>query len=465
MTPQELKYSVLGQAFTGKLCEQTYSLDFGNVKTVSLQESPFDIPETWLWSTLGLCCEMYTGNSISESVKATKYVGLKTGYDYIATKDVSFSQQIYYDNGVKIPIDEGFKVAHKDAVLMCIEGGSAGRKIGILDRDVCFGNKLCSFHVRGLNNKYLFYYLQSWLFKELFSGNMTGIIGGVSIKKLKEIVIPIAPLSEQNHIVTKLEEILPLIDRYEAAWNKLEEFNKRFPGDMQKSILQLASQGKLVEQRPEEGTGKELFQQIQTEKKDLIKAGRIKKEKPLPEITEDEIPFEIPESWKWVRLYSVSHKITDGTHKTPKYVLEGVKFVSAKNLYSGKMCFDDCKYITEQEHEELYKRCNPQNGDLVISKSGSIGTVDVIEVNFEFSMFESLALVKFNQELMHPWYLKYAVQYACYHLDDENVRGVAVKHLPIASINSLLIPLPPLAEQKRIVAKLEGILPLCDRLK
>lgn len=465
MTPQELKYSIFGDAFTGKLCEHIEAKDFGGVKTIEMSETPFDIPETWVWSTLGLCCEMYTGNSISETVKAAKYTGLEAGYDYIATKDVTFGQKICYNNGVKIPYKEGFKVAYKDAVLMCIEGGSAGRKIGILDRDVCFGNKLCSFHVRGIDNKYLFYYLQSWLFKELFSGNMTGIIGGVSIKKLKEIIIPVAPLAEQKRIIAKIEELLPLIDRYEKSWSRLEDFNKRFPVDMQKSILQMAIQGKLVEQCSEEGSGEELFQQIQVEKQRLVKAGKIKKEKPLPEIAEDEIPFDIPGNWKWARLYNITHKITDGTHKTPRYALEGVKFVSAKDLYSGTLCFDNCKYITEAEHVELYKRCNPESGDLVISKSGSIGTVDVIEVDFEFSMFESLALVKFNQSLMDPWYLKYAVQYACYHLNEETVRGVAVKHLPITSINSLLVPIPPLAEQKRIVAKLEEILPLCERLK
>ena len=265
MTPQELKYSIFGDAFTGKLCEHIETKDFGEIKTIELLDTPFDIPETWVWSTIGLCCEMYTGNSISETVKAAKYAGLEAGYDYIATKDVTFDQEICYDNGVRIPYTEGFKVAYKDAVLMCIEGGSAGRKIGILDRDVCFGNKLCSFHVHGIDNKYLYYYLQSWLFKELFSGNMTGIIGGVSIKKLKEIFIPVAPLNEQKRIVEKIEELLPYIDRYEQAWSKLEDFTKRFPVDLQKSILQMAIQGKLVPQLPEEGTGEELFQQIQAE--------------------------------------------------------------------------------------------------------------------------------------------------------------------------------------------------------
>ena len=101
------------------------------------------------------------------------------------------------------------------------------------------------------------------------------------------------PLAEQKRIVTKIKDLLPLIDRFEKAWSRLEEFNKRFPDDMQKSILQMAIQGKLVEQRPEEGTGEELYQQIQAEKQKLIKEGKIKKEKPLPEITEEEKPFDM----------------------------------------------------------------------------------------------------------------------------------------------------------------------------
>ena len=116
------------------------------------------------------------------------------------------------------------------------------------------------------------------------------------------MLIPLPPLAEQKRIVAKIEELLPYLDRYEKAWNRLEDFNRRFPADMQKSILQMAIQGKLVEQRPEEGTGEELYRQIQAEKQALIKAGKIKKEKPLPEIAEDEVPFEIPEGWKWVRL-------------------------------------------------------------------------------------------------------------------------------------------------------------------
>lgn len=463
MTPQELKYSILGDAFTGKLSEQIISNDFGGIKTIELLETPFDIPETWVWSTLGLCCEMYTGNSISETVKAAKYTGLKTGYDYIATKDVTFNQEICYDNGVRIPRDEGFKVAYKDAVLMCIEGGSAGRKIGILDRNVCFGNKLCSFHVRGLDNKYLFYYLQSWLFKELFSGNMTGIIGGVSIKKLKEITIPIAPLAEQKRIVAKIEELLPYIDRYEKAWSRLEDFNKRFPVDMQKSILQMAIQGKLVPQVPEEGTGEELFLQIQAEKQALIKAGKIKKEKPLPEISEDEIPFDIPESWKWVRFSDVLD-VRDGTHDTPKYVTSGIPLVTSKNLVDGKIDFDTTKLISQEDAQAINLRSAVDDGDILFAMIGTIGNPVLVKKDREFCI-KNMALFKaINKDLFDMKYLLLFLQNE-QHVMKKKASGGVQSFVSLKFLRNYLLPLPPLAEQKRIVAKLEEILPMCERLK
>lgn len=137
----------------------------------------------------------------------------------------------------------------------------------------------------------------------------------VGTDTMVNLLIPLPPLAEQKRIVAKIEELLPLIDRYEKAWSRLEEFNKRFPDDMQKSILQMAIQGKLVEQQSEEGTGEELYRQIQAEKKKLIKEGKIKKEKPLPEIAEEEKPFDLPDSWKWVRLGSITNGIFAGGDK------------------------------------------------------------------------------------------------------------------------------------------------------
>lgn len=186
------------------------------------------------------------------------------------------------------------------------------------------------------------------------------------------MIVPLPPLAEQQRIVEKMNSLVPYVQRFEQAWNKLEAFNKRFPGDMQKSLLQMAIQGKLVEQRPEEGTGEELYQQIQAEKKRLIAEGKIKREKPLPEITEDEIPFEIPEGWKWCRLLDLCSLIGDIDHNMPKSVDKnhGVLFLSAKDLLDdGSINYtDNVKYISNEDYDRLSRKVKPQLGDIVYSQ-------------------------------------------------------------------------------------------------
>lgn len=469
MTPQELKYSILHLAFQGRLAEQIEGDYQSNTFGFDIADPPFEIPETWKWEALGNCCEMYTGNSISESEKNAKYTGLAVGYDYIATKDITFEQAIEYDNGVRIPFESTFKRAYKGSILMCIEGGSAGRKIGILDRDVCFGNKLCMFQANKVLNTFLFYYLQSAEFKKSFAGNMTGIIGGVSIKKLKEILMPIPPLAEQKCIVCKIEELLPYIERYEQAWSKLEDFNKRFPTDMQKSILQTAIQGKLVEQRSDEGTGEELYQQIQAEKQRLIKAGTIKKEKPLPEITEGEKPFDIPESWKWVHFSELMNAMSTGPfgsmlHKSD-YVTDGTPLVNPANIVNGKIVPSDKMMVSTDTINRL-KSYVLHTGMIVMGRRGEMGRCAVV------TDFEDGWLCGTGSFFMGPSTLLsvdfistfFATPYAKTYLSGESI-GTTMNNLNHTILSKMPVPLPPLAEQKRIVAKLEKILPLCEKLK
>ena len=175
-------------------------------------EIPFEIPQSWSWVRLGEICQIYTGDSINQTQKLTKYTNLEDGRCYIATKDVSFDGLIDYENGVKIPFEESkFKIAPKNSVLLCVEGGSAGKKIGYLDHDVCFGNKLCCFNPLIIEPKFIYYYLQSQIFIYSFMQKMSGIISGISLNSIKTIVIAIPPLSEQKRIVEKIELLLPLL--------------------------------------------------------------------------------------------------------------------------------------------------------------------------------------------------------------------------------------------------------------
>lgn len=238
------------------------------------------------------------------------------------------------------------------------------------------------------------------------------------------------------------------------------------PQELKNSILQLAIQGKLVEQREEEGNAEDLYTQIQAEKQRLIAEKKIKKQKPLPEITDEEKPFDIPKSWKWVRLGEILLKLTDGTHSTPKYTDSGVPFLSVKDVSAGKLNFSNCKYISEQEHEELYSRCNPEYGDLLLTKVGTTGIPVLVDTYIQFSLFVSVALLKFNQQAIYNKYLQVLINSPLVQMQAaENTRGVGNKNWVMRDISNTLIVLPPLAEQKRIVEKLEQLLPLCERLK
>lgn len=184
------------------------------VKDVCIDdELPFEIPDSWCWCNVSDIANIYTGNSINENEKKTKYMGVTSGYCYIATKDVGFDNIINYDNGVKIPnTDNKFRIAPKNSVLLCIEGGSAGKKISVTDKDVCFGNKLCCFSTIRVNVFFLYYYLQSPVFNLIFKENINGIIGGVSINKLKQLKIPLPPIEEQGRIVHKINSLNEIIN-------------------------------------------------------------------------------------------------------------------------------------------------------------------------------------------------------------------------------------------------------------
>lgn len=231
---------------------------------------------------------------------------------------------------------------------------------------------------------------------------------------------------------------------------------------MKKSILQMAMQGKLVEQRPEEGTAEELYEQIVVEKIQLIKDGKIKKEKPLPEITEDEIPFEIPSSWKWVRFSEVMD-VRDGTHDSPEYIDMGIPLVTSKNISGGRLDFSNVKYISREDANKINERSNVDSGDILFAMIGSIGNPVIVNKDREFCV-KNVALFKnYNKSkicIEYVYWFLYREQY----IMKKNASGGVQSFISLKVFRNYLFPLPPLEEQKRIVAKLEEVLPYCEQL-
>ena len=466
MTPQELRSSILQLAIQGRLVEQRPEegtaeelyrqiqtekqalIIAGKIKKekplpeIAEDEVPFDIPESWKWVRLQDVVYPVGNKNNQILAKEVKVEGL-----YPAVSQGSAIFEGYSDNKEKVIND-----------LPLVMFGDHTRNVKYIDFPfvICadgtkFMKAICVYP------KYIYYWMSIVAEKLHNRGYARHFL------LLTKKNIPLPPLAEQKSIVAKMEELLPLVDRYEQARQRLEVLNSRFPVDMQKSVLQLAIQGRLVPQRPEEGTGEDLFRQIQSEKQALIKAGKIKKEKPLPEITEDEIPFDIPESWKWVRLASLCKSIADGDHQPPPQVPNGVPFLVISNLSSGTIDFSSTRFVHIEYFKSLSLERRARRGDILFTVTGSYGIPVKVNCNIEFCFQRHMSLLR----LMLDWdYLFYAlksplVKGQC----DAVATGTAQKTVGLNSLRNLIIPLPPLAEQKRIVARLEELLPLCEMLR
>ena len=483
MTPQELKNSILQLAIQGKLVEQRPEegtaqdlyrqiqaekqglIKAGKLKKekslpeITDDEKPFDIPESWKWVRLGTIG--YTNIGLTYNPKDVS----ADGTIVLRSSNIKDGRMDYSDIvRVKEDIPDN-KMCQKGDILICARNGSkrlVGKAAIVDSNGMSFGAFMAIF--RSECNPYIYHVINSVYFRNSLLGDTgTTTINQITQDMLKNALVPLPSLAEQKRIVAKIEELLPPIDRYEQAWTRLEAFNKRFPSDMQKSLLQLAIQGKLVDQRPEEGTGEDLYRQIQAEKQSLIRSGKLKKDKPLPEITEDEKPFDIPESWKWVRFASVID-VRDGTHDTPKYVSDGIPLVTSKNLVDGTIDFKTTKYISLEDATAINLRSRVDDGDILFAMIGTIGNPVLVKKEREFSI-KNMALFKpIEASLLDMQYVLLFLRKA--QVDMKKIANASVQSfVSLTLLRNYLFPLPPFAEQKRIVAKLESLLPLCSRLQ
>lgn len=337
------------------------------------------------------------------------------------------------------------------------------------DNGVC-SSELVPFDMIGnCDSRFIVYVLKSAYVDFLINSVTYGVkMPRVGTDTMINLLIPLPPLDEQKRIVEKIEELLPLVERYEKAWARLEELNKKFPLDMQKAILGQAIQGKLVEQRAEEGTGQELFEAIQEEKQKLIEEGKLKKQKALPEITEDEIPFEIPDTWKWVKYGDILNIVSAKRVHQSDWQNKGIPFYRAREIskLSKFGTVDNDLFISEELFNSLSVYGLPEKNDLMVTAVGTLGKTYIVKENDRFYYKDASVLCFKNYAQINAMFLKYAMESSLMKNQIEaNSRGTTVGTLTIVRTSNYIIPLPPLDEQKRIVEKIEELLPLVEKLK
>ena len=495
MTPQELKASILQLAIQGKLVEQRHEEGVGEelykqiqaekqeliklkkikkdkpLPEITEDEIPFDIPNTWKWVRIQDLFNVKSAMRIHQTDWKTNGIPFFRGRELVQLVntgnvdfDIYISRELYEANKAKGGVPQ------KDDLLISAVGTLG--KVYVVKGTKEFYYKdayiLCLENIGKMFPHYIKFALESpYSQAEIRRDSMATTVAQLTIIKAKGLLIPLPPVEEQKRIVAKLQEILPSIDHYEQAWSKLKEFNKKFPVDMQKSVLQMAIQGKLVEQRPEEGTGEELFNQIQAEKQELIKSGKIKKEKLLPEITE-EIPFDVPETWKWVRWGEIVNIVSARRVHQSDWKKEGIPFYRAREI--AKLAIDGCVendlFISQELYDEFSKSGVPKTGDLMVTAVGTLGKTYIVKDTDRFYYKDASVICFENFAQVCPEYLKYMMESELMRSQiRSNSSGTTVATLTMVSMVEYLMPLPPLAEQKRIVQKLEEILPLCERLK
>lgn len=495
MTAQDLMNSVLQLAIQGKLVEQRAEegtareliaqigsererlIKAGDIKKekplpeVTEDEIPFEIPKNWEWVRLGKIGSLTRGSGIKRSetidkgFSCVRYGELYTTYKIWFKDTISFISEELYSKCQKV---------QKGDVLMTLTGENKtdiAMAVAYLgEDDIAMGGDMTCWSNHLMEPLYLVYLLNSSYCISCKRKMATGdIIVHISNDKLATILLPIPPLAEQKRIVKKIEELLPYIEKYNKIYSKLETYNKKFPEDIQKAILQYAMQGKLVEQRPEEGTGEELYWQIQTEKEKLIKEGKIKKEKSLPGISEDEKPFDIPSTWVWVKVGDIFTVIRGSSPRpkgSPLYWSDkktDYSWITIKDI--SVFCKDGVLSQTTEYLTEAGADLSTYVGEdeLIIAVSGSTTGKHCI-LGIGGYIYDGLAAILNPTKIVSSSYLLLFFDWVYDRLNAQKV-GSAFPNINTDILKNTLMPLPPLGEQERIIAAMKNIMSYCKRLR
>lgn len=442
----------------------------GTVKCIE-DEIPFEVPKGWEWCRLSNIVQFINGDRGKNYPSKSDYLPngipwINTGHildeGILTEKEMLFISQEKYDS-----LHSG-KIAENDLVL-CLRGATFGKvarvkpyKIGAIASSLviirCYEYSLA---------EYLYYYLRSDLaIQQLHLYDNGSAQPNLAAGDVQKYLFPLPPIKEALMISERISILLALVSKISQEKRNLNAII----ANIKTKILDLAIRGQLVPQNPDDEPASVLLERIRIEKEELIKQGKIKRDK-KESITfkgednsyyetvagntvclDNELPFQLPEGWVWSRLQNISSVLTDGTHKTPIYSNDGYVFLSSKNVTTGKIDWDNVMYISEELHEELYKRLAPMPGDILLAKNGTTGVAALVDKNIVFDIYVSLALIRITKKIIEPQYILYIIGSSyIQEYFNKSLKGIGVPNLHLEHIRKTLIPIPPYAEQIRII--------------
>ena len=460
---------------------------------------PYTIPKEWALTRIGVIC----GSIVPNRDKPKSFSG---GFPWITLSNFSDKDIKLLRNhtGLGLSQEEVIKfnariIPSKSVLMSCV--GRFGL-VAVLEQDVVANQQIHGFVAPSfLCPEYVAYVIKAHT-QFLESSATSTTVSYLNKTRCESIPFPLPPLAEQKRIVEKVDELMALCDRLAAAKQTRDDLRQKLRGSaiaalmnaetdealekswaivrddwqtisqdpkdvdgLRKSVLQLAARGKLVSQDTEDEAAAQLLQKAIREKALMAQAGLIPKPRQSSPISEDECPFPLPSSWEWVRLEDICSHIVDCLHRTPKYQHEGYPAIRTSEMRPGKILFEQARKVGREDYEMQTQRLVPKAGDVFYSREGSFGIAAVVPEGVEMCLSQRMMQFRAVSEVnphFFSWVMNSSVMY---RQASRDVVGMTVPHVNIRSLKEFVFPLAPYAEQKRIVAKVDELMQMCDQLE
>ena len=511
MTAKDLKNALLQEAVQGKLVPQiasegnardlleeirneklSHGLDFANAKSgkrkskketalagsnpcdITEEEIPFDIPENWCWCRLGEIVSI-----LGDGIHGTPNYDISGNYYFVNGNNLNNGKIEIKPDTKKVNQSEYEKYKkelNNNTVFVSING-TLGNIAFYENEKIILGKSACYFNlIKNEMKIYIYWLIKTKYFLDYANEEATGTtIKNVSLAAMRNFPIPLPPLAEQKRIVAAIEKFMPLIEEYGKKETELKAINEKIGILTKKAILQEAVQGKLVPQIAAEGNARDLLEEIRKEKLSHgldfanAKSGKRKSKKETAlagsnpcDISDDEIPFDIPENWCWCRITDIATCELGKTKDALKNKGEMKNYLCSINIQEEGIDLSKVKQMKFEKSE--YERYTVKKNDLLICEGGDAGRCAIYDRDEPMYYQNALHRVRFFCDLNPKFYLYVFQVYKANKILTEASKGVTIQHLTGAALKELCFPLPPLTEQKRIVAAIEKMLPLCEKL-